>query len=282
MKRTRIRHSIFRIVSMALCSVPLSLSVPTTTLAFSGGISARTSEGCTCHVNQSDATSISLTSESGSLEVEPGRPLTLTLAVAHTSKQAAGINITVVDANNVRAGVWTLKAGESLKTSSGELVHTAPQALINGKTSFTFTWTAPSMPGTYTLRAAANAVNGNGNTSGDEYNLFSQDITVKAITDVPEKGVASNKSLQSVEIFPNPVLANTATVGVRYRLAHGQNVTVDVYDVSGRVVLAAAPVYQAAGEHAVEFDTRSMSSGTYIVFVHAGNERLVRQIAVAK
>lgn len=282
MKKTRITNSIFRIVSIALCTVPLSLAVSTEALAYSSGISLRTEEGCTCHVNQSDATSITLLSESGSLQVEPGESLTLTLVVAHASKQAAGIDIAMVDENDMPAGVWTLKAGENLKVASGELVHTMPKTFVNGTTSFTFTWTAPSMAGTYTLRAAANAVNRNGNNTGDEYNLFSQDITVGAVTDVREGSVTANKNLQSVEVFPNPVLANIATVGVRYRLANGQDVTVDVYDANGRIVLSATPVYKAAGEHSIEFDTRAMSNGMYVVFVHAGNERLVRHISVAK
>lgn len=280
MKSTR---SVFaRIASIALCSTSLFLASSIDVFASSTGISARTVEGCSCHLNQSDATLITLSSESGQLVVEPGGTLTLTLAVAHENKSAAGVDIAVTGGDNMRAGMLNPIEGQGLMRASGELVHTSPKSFVDGKATFAFTWTAPSVAGTYTLRAAANAVNGNGNTSGDEYNLFSQTITVGAVTDVREGVARSNANLQSMEVFPNPVQAHTAVVGVRYTLANGQNVTVDVYDAQGRIVLAIPAAYKTAGEHAMELDTRTMASGMYIAIVRAGNERLVQHITVAK
>jgi hypothetical protein len=46
--------------------------------------------------------------------------------------------------------------------------------MSNGEAEFGFTWTAPSTPGTYTIRMAGNAVNGNSGTSGDQWNMMNE------------------------------------------------------------------------------------------------------------
>ncbi len=70
-------------------------------------------------------------------------------------------------------GTLAPATGSGLQLSNGELTHQQPKTMSNGQAAFSFTWTAPSTPGTYTLRAAGCAVNGNGNTSGDAWNFLS-------------------------------------------------------------------------------------------------------------
>jgi hypothetical protein len=139
-------------------------------LAYSGGITGVTSSGCTCHGAQSSATTLSL---SGNTTTRAGQTLNLTVVVAHSSQQAAGVNIAVKDQQGQNAGTLAPATGSGLQLSNGELTHQQPKTMSNGQAAFSFTWTAPSTPGTYTLRAAGNAVNGNGNTSGDAWNFLS-------------------------------------------------------------------------------------------------------------
>jgi hypothetical protein len=139
-------------------------------LAYSGGITGVTSSGCTCHGAQSSATTLSL---SGNTTTRAGQTLNLTVVVAHSSRQAAGVNIAVKDQQGQNVGTLAPATGSGLQLSNGELTHQQPKTMSNGQATFSFTWTAPSTPGTYTLRAAGNAVNGNGNTSGDAWNFLS-------------------------------------------------------------------------------------------------------------
>ena len=140
-----------------------------TALAYSGGITGVTTSGCTCHGAQSNATTLSL---SGSTTTRPGQTLNLTVIVAHSSQQAAGINIAVKDQQGQNAGTLAPATGSGLQLANGELTHQQPKTMSGGQASFSFSWTAPSTPGTYTLRAAGNAVNGNGNTAGDAWNFL--------------------------------------------------------------------------------------------------------------
>ncbi len=139
-------------------------------LAYSGGITGVTSSGCTCHGAQSSATTLSL---SGNTTTRAGQTLNLTVVVAHSSRQAAGVNIAVKDQQGQNVGTLAPATGSGLRLSNEELTHQQPKTMSNGQAAFSFTWTAPSTPGTYTLRAAGCAVNGNGNTSGDAWNFLS-------------------------------------------------------------------------------------------------------------
>lgn len=153
--------------------------------AYSSGIVGQTTAGCTCHSpGQSANTSLSFASASGSFTVAPGGTLTITLAVAHSSQAAAGANIGVVNSSSQNAGTLSPASGSGLSLSSSELRHSSPKAMSGGEATFTFTWTAPTTPGTYTIRAAGNAVNDNGGTSGDYYNTGTQTITVESLPSV--------------------------------------------------------------------------------------------------
>ena len=65
-----------------------------------------------------------------------------------------------------------------------------------------------------------------------------------------------------VGAVPNPSAGQTS---LRYALPAAADVTVEVFDVLGRLVAVVAPGAQAAGEHAVSIDVSAMSPGTYAV-----------------
>lgn len=156
---------------------------------YSSGITGRTTTGCTCHGSSSTATTLTAQSSSGSFRTRPGQTLNLTIIVAHSSQQAAGIDIAVHNQAGQNAGTLSPASGSGLQLSSGELTHTQPKTMSGGQASFAFSWTAPSTPGMYTLRAAGNAVNSDGATSGDVWNLLSPvTLTVAGIVVVEPNG----------------------------------------------------------------------------------------------
>jgi flagellar hook assembly protein FlgD len=62
--------------------------------------------------------------------------------------------------------------------------------------------------------------------------------------------------------FPNPF--NPSTV-IGYQLPEAGSVSIQVYDVTGRLVATLVDGMVNAGRHQVRFDAGSLSSGVYIV-----------------
>jgi len=60
--------------------------------------------------------------------------------------------------------------------------------------------------------------------------------------------------------YPNPFNANTS---ISYTLAEAGNVSLNVYDISGRLVTTLADGYQESGEHSATWNASEFSSGVY-------------------
>lgn len=149
--------------------------------AHRNGITGQSQAGCSgaqCHiVSASAATQVTMIGASGTITIAQGAQRNFSAFVAHASQQSAGINISVK--NGAGANVGAFEAGTGLQLMNGELTHVAPQPMLGNPrgASFNFVWTAPNVPGTYTLRAAGNSVNNSDNPTGDVWN-FMAPITI--------------------------------------------------------------------------------------------------------
>ncbi len=158
--------------------VLLLVFIPAAVWSYSGGITGRTAQGVgcgRCHGITPGATQITAQSGSGSWTVQTGQTLQITIIVAHSSRPKAGVNIAVktTQGGNQDAGNLQPASGSGLKKVNNELTHQAPKTLSGGQVSFQFNWQAPSTPGTYYLRVAANAVNNNGQADAqDEWKVM--------------------------------------------------------------------------------------------------------------
>ena len=76
--------------------------------------------------------------------------------------------------------------------------------------------------------------------------------------DRPEVGLPTVTELH--QNYPNPFNAET---NISYNLAEAGNVSVKVYDISGRLVATLADGYQESGEHVANWDASQVSSGVY-------------------
>jgi hypothetical protein len=74
----------------------------------------------------------------------------------------------------------------------------------------------------------------------------------------PEVGLPTVTSL--VQNYPNPFNAET---NISFSLAEAGNVSLNIYDITGRLVATLVNGYQEAGEHVVSWDASSVSSGVY-------------------
>ena len=146
--------------------------------------STETTQGCTCHGSSNSNTSLSIESDND-FNLSTGETETFTITVSNSNKTHAGINISVKDksSNGSKVGTLAPVSGSGLKLQTSELTHTSEKSMSGGEVDFEFTWTAPSEPGTYYIKAVGNAVNDNSGTSGDEWNWMTvQEVIVKGIT----------------------------------------------------------------------------------------------------
>ncbi|RMF68223.1 MAG: T9SS C-terminal target domain-containing protein [Calditrichaeota bacterium] len=79
--------------------------------------------------------------------------------------------------------------------------------------------------------------------------------------------------------FPNPF--NPATT-IRYRVSGSPDVSLKVYDVTGREVATLVKGKVTAGEHEVTWDAADLASGLYIYRLRAGQFRASRKLLLLK
>ncbi|MEM8558059.1 MAG: T9SS type A sorting domain-containing protein [Bacteroidota bacterium] len=77
-------------------------------------------------------------------------------------------------------------------------------------------------------------------------------------------------NLLTLEVFPNPA---TTTMTISYVLPQTGETSLAVYDVLGREVARFANGVQAAGTYRIPLRAASLSSGTYVIVLEAGNVR---------
>lgn len=165
-----------------------------------------------CHTGGESAASISISAPSS---VQVGETTTVTVSISGGPAAVAGFNAAFAG----QVGSLTPVSAD-VQISAGEATHSAPQTIVGGQATFSFTWTAPSEAGTADLYVAAVSANGNGVTSGDS--------------------VASTTA--SIQIAPEPTPTPTVSVSVDPSLRSG--VTTEATPVP-----TAAPVANASASH---------------------------------
>jgi hypothetical protein len=80
------------------------------------------------------------------------------------------------------------------------------------------------------------------------------------LTDVAENGSRLPEEFVLLGNYPNPFNPSTQ---IRFQIARASDVTLDVYDIAGRLVASKALGVQTPGEHAVTFDASNLASGSY-------------------
>jgi HKD family nuclease len=221
-----------------------SLSLLTFALIMMSSNSGMTSStsGCSCHGYPTASTVITMTGVPTTGYV-PGTAYTITLS-------ATNLNY---------AAIATAKAGFDLIFSAGslsnapaqttinglEISHSSGKAMTSGTVSWTFTWTAPaSGTGAVTANIALNVTNGNGNTSGDAYNILTVNLLQAApasaaptISNVTSSAITTSAATISANVNANNA---TTTVSVEYGLtmAYGSTIATSPSSATGSTATA--------------------------------------------
>src|SRR5690625_6756974 len=79
--------------------------------------------------------------------------------------------------------------------------------------------------------------------------------------------------------YPNPF--NPSTI-IRYNLAAGSDVQLDVFDRLGRRVATLVEGTKSAGAHTVKFDASGLDSGSYFYGLRAQNQLYSKQMVLLR
>lgn len=201
------------------------------------GFTSKMSTGCgSCHGGNAGA-AVTVTLD-GPRTIKPGQKVDYSIIVGHATARSAGVSITVRNAATATTGaVGTLSvaaSGSGLRVrtpgSGQEITQSAPKSMSGGKTTFAFSWTAPSTPGTYYVQAVANAVNGDGNESDADDWTFLEPVEIKV-----EQATGVDEATEpTMMVYPNP-LTSEQILHIDGDVTGPTNV--EVIDATGAVVI---------------------------------------------
>ena len=90
-------------------------------------------------------------------------------------------------------------------------------------------------------------------------------------------GITENANDLGLNIFPNP---SVDVAQVNYNLSAETNVTISIYDVTGKLISSENKGSQSAGRHFSAINTAAMANGFYTVAVQTGTTRTTAKLIV--
>lgn len=208
----------------------------------------------------------------------PNQTYTVTVNVVNNPFSKFGFACELLDAstlsnagtmNNAGIGVQFLVGANGRNVAT----HTSPKT-GTGSASFTFEWTAPSS-GTVNVYAMGNAVNGNGNTSGD---TPSSPFTTTLVPDVT--GIPTNISIVSnLMIYPNPAkdfinvqfYANTNLNEIQFKL----------FDLNGKISIEQKVKNIVSGLNNIQINIPdNLKNGIYVLKTFDAKESISKLVLI--
>jgi len=98
-------------------------------------------------------------------------------------------------------------------------------------------------------------------------------------TSVPEIDKGAVEKFTLLQNYPNPFNGNTA---ILYILQKPMRVSLQIFDIKGRLVVRLVDEFQSAGKHEILWAGEEFSSGTYFCRLQVGNQVQVRKILLLK
>jgi hypothetical protein len=83
----------------------------------------------------------------------------------------------------------------------------------------------------------------------------------------------------SIKVFPNPAKSLTA---VRYSLPIERKVSLQLYDISGRLVKTLVKEQKKPGNYSINLNTNTLSAGIYFLSLETREKRIIERLVVVK
>ncbi len=264
------------------------LLLPALALANAGGppngvTGAPGQNNCTqCHGGNAVNSGNGLFTITGPETYVPGQSYPITVTLQDPGQSRWGFEFTplnkgtlqITDATHTQSG--SASGNSYVKhNSAGTFDNTA-----DGPVSWTFNWTAPSGDeGPVTFYAAGNAANSNNSNNGDF--IYTTSFTTQAATSMPE---ASARGFALLEVFPNPFNPDTR---LSFQLDQPGDVSLDVFDLGGRLMGHVAQGWHSAGLHTTRWNgltlqQRPAPAGVYLARLESGGQVTVTRMLLVK
>lgn len=108
------------------------------------------------------------------------------------------------------------------------------------------------------------------------------DLFLWAVIDANGAGVGSEYFFDGIKLSQNqPNPANGMTM-IQYELQNAGGVTLEVYDITGRLVVNVDEGKQNAGLHSILIDSDQLQEGAYYYSLKADNHRLTKKMVITK
>ncbi|MCS7073268.1 MAG: T9SS type A sorting domain-containing protein [Bacteroidia bacterium] len=204
----------------------------------------------------------------------PGATDTLTITISRSGSPKYGFCLSA-QANGQSVGTFSLlePTRTQIGTQSGKtyISHRSNAGTSStGSTTFTVAWTAPATNiGNLTFYVSANAVNGNGTSSGDFVFTSSLEVSPDIASSLDE-----NPWITNLRIFPNPASDLVALEG---NILSENPFSVTVRDWQGKIICQETfhkNLLQTA------LSTSGWSSGIYWIEIACGNKKIHKKLLI--
>ncbi len=200
-----------------------------------------------CHSGGNFVGTIELTGLPDTVVAEQSYTLTLT---NESDAVKSGFQLTVLDGNNTKAGTLTAGTGCSIANAGGRqyVRQSNPHTLMNGNTSWIFTWKAPVQVQNDSIHFyfASLCANGNGQKTGDNALQNSKSVLLPTIV----SSVGDEVEDLKLNLYPNP--SNDYLV-----IEMPGTGSVKLIDAGGKMVL------ESEVRNSAKLDISMLSSGLY-------------------
>ena len=124
---------------------------------------------------------------------------------------------------------------------------------------------------------------------GDDYKVLIRSMDDEALMDISEfafsmidtvSGIGGTSYLeQNLVIYPNPT---ENELNIQYQLADYENVTIRIYDITGRLLNTVSEGYQVPGEHQMQLNLQPLEGNLFIIQLQAGKGVVHKKVCVIK
>ena len=142
----------------------------------------------------------------------------------------------------------------------------------------TFTLSGTELEGSY-----RNVFTDDNITFGDEeeftLSAWEYEVYETGDTDTHAAGEDTPNRFELKQNYPNPFNASTE---IAFVLPETENITLEVYDMQGRIIETLVDETRSAGTHHVTFNASDYTSGVYIYRLSAGEEEMTQKMILLK
>ncbi|MFH0867005.1 MAG: T9SS type A sorting domain-containing protein [Bacteroidota bacterium] len=111
---------------------------------------------------------------------------------------------------------------------------------------------------------------------------LSLDMYIWAVLGDGTAGINDNFFFDGIKLSQNQPNPSNGSTMIQYELQNAGNVTLEIYDLTGRLVVSSDEGKQNAGQHNILIDSEKLNEGAYYYSLKADNHRLTKKMVVTK